>query len=48
MPAFADKLDDAEVAQLTTYIRNAWGNRGGSVDSDEVHDLRKKMMAVSN
>jgi mono/diheme cytochrome c family protein len=48
MPAFADRLDDAEVAQLTTYIRNAWGNQGGSVDSDEVHDLRKKMMAVSN
>jgi len=48
MPAFADKLDDAEVAQLTTYIRNAWGNRAAGVDSDDVHGLRKKLGALSN
>ncbi|MFC5437885.1 c-type cytochrome [Rhodanobacter umsongensis] len=43
MPAFADRLDDTEVAQLTTYIRNAWGNRASSVAGDAVHDLRKKL-----
>jgi len=47
MPAFADRLDDAEVARLTTYIRNAWGNRAGGVASDDVHDLRKKLFAAS-
>jgi mono/diheme cytochrome c family protein len=43
MPAFADKLDDAEVAELVTYIRNAWGNRAGSVATDDVHDLRSTL-----
>jgi mono/diheme cytochrome c family protein len=47
MPAFADRLDDAEVAQLTTYIRNAWGNRAASVASDDVHDLRRKLSGLS-
>jgi len=36
------------VAQLTTYIRNAWGNRAAGVDSDDVHGLRKKLGALSN
>lgn len=43
MPAFADKLDDREIAQLTTYIRNAWGNHAGSVDAGDVHDMRKQL-----
>jgi hypothetical protein len=48
MPAFADRLDDAEVAQLTTYIRNAWGNRAGDVASGDVRHLREKLSALSN
>ncbi|MFI4959004.1 MAG: c-type cytochrome [Lysobacterales bacterium] len=47
MPSFADRLSDAEVARLTTYIRNAWGNRGGGVAADNVQDLRKKLFATS-
>ncbi len=47
MPAFADRLDDAEVAQLTTYIRNAWGNRAGDVATGDVHDLRRKLFKAS-
>jgi mono/diheme cytochrome c family protein len=47
MPAFAARLDDAEVAHLTTYIRNAWGNRGSSVSTDDVQDLRKKLFRSS-
>ena len=30
MPAFGWKLSDAELADLATYIRNAWGNRAGA------------------
>jgi mono/diheme cytochrome c family protein len=26
MPAYAAKLSDKEIADVTTYIRNAWGN----------------------
>jgi mono/diheme cytochrome c family protein len=36
MEAYADKLTDEEVAALATYMRSAWGNRGGSVSADEV------------
>lgn len=43
MPAFDGKLDDAEVAALTTYVRNAWGNRGGEVSKADVAKLRKTM-----
>ena len=26
MPAFADALSDQQVAEIATYVRNAWGN----------------------
>ncbi|MGN2253231.1 c-type cytochrome [Frateuria sp. GZRe12] len=40
MQGFADHLSDAQIADLTTYIRNAWGNHAGAVDADDVEDLR--------
>jgi len=40
MPPFLQKLDDAEVAAVATYIRNAWGNRATPVDSLEAWRLR--------
>lgn len=40
MPAFGAKLDDAQVAALTTYIRNAWGNRADGVSAGDVSSLR--------
>lgn len=43
MPAFADKLDDSEIAQLASYIRNAWGNRAGGVDAGDVQAIRSKL-----
>ena len=46
MPAFNSKLDDAEVAALTTYIRNAWGNRGGEVSSGDVAKLRSTLASA--
>ena len=42
MPPYADKLSDQEVADLVTYIRNAWGNAAPAVTADEVAKLRKK------
>lgn len=41
MPSFAGKLDDAEVADLTTYIRNAWGNHAPATDADKVAKVRQ-------
>jgi len=46
MPAFDSKLDDAEVAALTTYIRNAWGNRGSGVSKGDVAKLRNTLASA--
>jgi len=35
MEGFGDKLADDEVAALTTYLRNTWGNRGVAVTADQ-------------
>jgi len=40
MPAFAWKLDDAQVAAVATYARNSWGNSAPAVHADQVADLR--------
>ena len=40
MPAFGWKLSDAQVAAVVSYIRNAWGNAAGPVDSADVHATR--------
>jgi mono/diheme cytochrome c family protein len=41
MPPYASKWSDQEVADVTTYIRNAWGNAAPAVTADEVAKLRK-------
>ncbi|WP_218511760.1 cytochrome c [Variovorax sp. dw_308] len=43
MPAFAWKLSDAEVADVSTYIRNSWGNQAAAVEATSVADMRKKL-----
>jgi mono/diheme cytochrome c family protein len=45
MPAFVEKMTDGEVADVATYIRNAWGNRAPPVSAQEVGDLREKLAA---
>ncbi|HUP06551.1 MAG TPA: c-type cytochrome [Caldimonas sp.] len=40
MPAFGWKLDDAEVADVVSYIRSAWGNRAPAVNAAAVADAR--------
>ncbi|MDQ2736546.1 MAG: cytochrome c, partial [Pseudomonadota bacterium] len=43
MPAFGRKLDDREVADVVNYIRNAWLNRGSTVDAGKVASERKAL-----
>jgi mono/diheme cytochrome c family protein len=43
MPAFAWKLDDAQVAAVATYARNSWGNAAPAVTADQVGKLRAKV-----
>ena len=40
MPPFGPFLSDAEVAAVVTYIRTAWGNKGGMVGEGEVASFR--------
>jgi mono/diheme cytochrome c family protein len=43
MPSFAWKLTDQEIADVSTYIRNSWGNQAGPVAVADVSELRKKL-----
>lgn len=45
MPGFAYRLSDDEVAQLATFVRAGWGNRGDAVSAKEVADVRAKLTA---
>ena len=40
MPAYRDKLSDQEIADVTTYIRNSWGNAASAVTSAQVTKAR--------
>jgi len=43
MPAFGEQLSDLEIAAVTTYERNAWGNNtGDEVQAKEVSEARNK------
>jgi len=43
MPSFAGDLNDEQVANVLTYIRNSWGNSAESVKADDVQRLRKNV-----
>jgi mono/diheme cytochrome c family protein len=43
MPSFAWKLTDQEVADVSTFIRNSWGNQAAAVSVSDVHSARKKL-----
>jgi mono/diheme cytochrome c family protein len=43
MPSFAWKLTDQEIADVSTFIRNSWGNQAAAVSASEVTALRKKL-----
>jgi mono/diheme cytochrome c family protein len=40
MPAFGGKLSDRDVAELATFLRNAWGNEAGAVSASQVSKVR--------
>jgi mono/diheme cytochrome c family protein len=43
MPSFAWKLTDQQIADVSTFIRNSWGNQARAVATSDVSDLRKKL-----
>ena len=43
MPAFGWKLDDQQVAAVTTFVRNAWGNAAPAVTASDVASIRHQL-----
>ena len=41
MPAYAGQLSDQQIADVTNYIRNSWGNAASLVTADQVAKARK-------
>jgi mono/diheme cytochrome c family protein len=41
MPPQRDNLSDKQIADLLTYIRNSFGNKGDTIKEDEVAVIRK-------
>ncbi|MRT24938.1 c-type cytochrome [Enterobacteriaceae bacterium RIT697] len=48
MPSFGWKLSDQQVAEVTTYIRNSWGNAASVVSADDVAQARKLINATKH
>jgi mono/diheme cytochrome c family protein len=48
MPPFGWLLTDNEVAAVTTYVRNAWGNAAPAVSSSEVSHARASLAQSSD
>ncbi|MFN0262248.1 c-type cytochrome [Tepidamorphus sp. 3E244] len=42
MPAFGWKLTDQDIADVATYVRNAFGNAAPAVAAGDVEDIRKQ------
>jgi mono/diheme cytochrome c family protein len=43
MPAFGWNLNDTEIADVLTYVRNAWGNAAPTVPPEDVSKLRGRL-----
>jgi len=43
MPAFGWNLSDQEIADVLTYVRNAWGNAAQPVQAADVAKLRDRL-----
>ncbi len=45
MPSLAWRLNDAQVADVVTYVRNTWGNAAPAISADAVGKLRQQLKA---
>jgi mono/diheme cytochrome c family protein len=41
MPPYMLQLNDAEIAAVLTYVRNAWGNQAGVLTEFDINKLRR-------
>lgn len=45
MPDFSPTLSDADIAEVVSFVRGAWGNRASAVGAQEVAALRESLKA---
>jgi len=45
MPNFSTRFDDASLAHILSYLRNAWGNKGSTINAADVAALRAELHA---
>jgi len=45
MPAMGAAMSDEDLAEVLTYIRNSWGNKGSAVTAADIKALRAKLGA---
>ena len=43
MPGFADRLDDAQMAQLVSYLRQRWGGHADPVAADRITQITRQI-----
>jgi hypothetical protein len=48
MPGFAWRLSDQEVADVVSFIRGSWGNKGSTVTAKDVAKLRTDDMTTTS
>lgn len=48
MPPFRNQLSDQQMADVLSYVRTTWGNRGGAVKAEEVKALRERTNPASS
>jgi mono/diheme cytochrome c family protein len=48
MPAYGWQLTDAQIAAVTTYVRNTWRHAAGAVTQGEVRNARKTLNSGGN
>jgi mono/diheme cytochrome c family protein len=46
MPAFAWRVDDAQIAAVLTFIRNSWGNAAAPVAASTIANQRGRLAAA--
>ena len=47
MPAFGWRLNDQEVADVSTFVRSGWGNQAGAVKADQVRKVREEQAKMA-
>jgi mono/diheme cytochrome c family protein len=48
MPSYGQQLDDAQVAAVLTYMRNAWGAAAPAVSAHDVRNARSQLASRSD